>query len=160
MFLTLCLWTLQKLLVDPGRLFFIFEKYMLNLQVGVDLLYEISIDWHGRLSSQLLVKYLNELHSHWYLSLFSFQITTLGKKRNATEFTVVISSVLLTGLVVLGDSFIRHVIDLFDEFIQAERHQFQCVILEFGISHGWSVVTSSVCCFNRLFLLLIAWSAL
>ena len=83
---------------------------------------------------------------------------TLGKKRNATEFTVVIFSLLLTGLVVLGDSFIRHVIELFYVFIQAERHLFQCVIPEFGVSHGWSVVTSSVCCFNRLFLLLIAWS--
>ena len=38
----------------------------------------------------------------------------LGKKRNATKFTVVSFSLLITGLVVLGDSFIRHVIDLFD----------------------------------------------
>ena len=54
--------------------------------------------------------------------------STLSKKRNATEFTVVIFSLLLTGPVVLGDSFIRHVIDLFDVFIQAEQHNFQCVI--------------------------------
>ena len=56
----------------------------------------------------------------------------------------------------LDDSFIRHVIDMFGVFIQAERHLFQCVIPEFGASHGWSVVTSAVCCSDRLFFLLIA----
>ena len=82
---------------------------------------------------------------------------TLSKKRNATNITVVIFSVLLTGPRVLGDSFIRHVIDMFGVFIQAERHLFQCVIPEFGASHGWSVVTSVVCFSDRLFFLLITW---
>ena len=51
----------------------------------------------------------------------------------------------------LGDSCIRHVIDLFGVFIQAERHRFQCVISEFGVNHGWLVVTSTVCCSHRFF---------
>ena len=58
----------------------------------------------------------------------------------------------------LGDSFIRHVIDMFGVFIQAQRHLFQCVIPEFGASHGWLVVTSAVCCSDQLFFLLINWS--
>ena len=58
----------------------------------------------------------------------------------------------------LGDSLIRHVIDLFGVFIQAERHLFQCVIPEFGASHSWSVVTSAVCFSDQLFFLLITWS--
>ena len=58
----------------------------------------------------------------------------------------------------LGDSFIRHVIDIFGVFIQAEQHFFQCVTPEFGASHGWSVMTSAVCCSDQLFFLLITWS--
>ena len=58
----------------------------------------------------------------------------------------------------LGDSFIRLVIDLIGVFIQAEQSLFQCVIPEFGASHGWSVVTSAVCGSDRLFFLLITWS--
>ena len=51
---------------------------------------------------------------------------------------MVIFSVLLIGLRVLGDSFIRHVIDMIYVFIQAEQRLFQCVITEFGANHGWS----------------------
>ena len=58
----------------------------------------------------------------------------------------------------LGDSFVRLVIDMIGVFIQAERCLFQCVMPEFGASHGWSVVTSTVCCSGRLFFLLITWS--
>ena len=58
----------------------------------------------------------------------------------------------------LGDSFIRHVVDMIGVFIQAEQHLFQCVIPEFGASLGWSIVTSTVCCSGRLFFLLIIWS--
>ena len=58
----------------------------------------------------------------------------------------------------LDDSFIRQVIDLFGVFIQAEQDLFQCVIPEFGASHGWSVVTSAVCCSDRLFFLSITLS--
>ena len=58
----------------------------------------------------------------------------------------------------LGDSFIRHVIDMIGVFIQAERRLFQCVIPEFGASLGWSVVTSTLCCSDRFFSLLITWS--
>ena len=58
----------------------------------------------------------------------------------------------------LGDSFFRHVIDLFGVFIQAEQHLFQCVIPEFGASHGWSVVTSAVCYSDLFFFQLIMWS--
>ena len=83
---------------------------------------------------------------------------TLSKKRNATNLTVVIFSVLLIRPRLLGDSFIKHVIDLFDVFIQVERHLFQCVIPEFGDSHGWSVEKSAVCCSDRLFFLLMAGS--
>ena len=57
----------------------------------------------------------------------------------------------------LGDSFIRHIIDMIGVFIQAER-LFQCVIPQFGASLAWSVVTSAVCCSDRLFYLLITWS--
>ena len=55
----------------------------------------------------------------------------------------------------LGDSFIRYVIDLFGVLIQAEQHFFQCFIPEFGASHDWSVVTSAVCFSDQLFFLLI-----
>ena len=58
----------------------------------------------------------------------------------------------------LGDSFIRHVIDMIGVFIQAERHLLQCVVPEFGAGHGCSVVTSTVCCSGGLFSLLITWS--
>ena len=58
----------------------------------------------------------------------------------------------------LGDSFIRHIIDVIGVFTQAERRLFQCVIPQFGGSHGVSVVTSTVCCSDRLFFLLITWS--
>ena len=58
----------------------------------------------------------------------------------------------------LGDSFIRHVIDMFGVFIQAERQHFQCVIPGFGVSNGWSVVASAVRCSHQLFFLLITWS--
>ena len=58
----------------------------------------------------------------------------------------------------LGESFIRLVIDLIGLLIQAEQSLFQCVIPEFGSSHGWSVVTSTVCCSGRPFFLLITWS--
>ena len=58
----------------------------------------------------------------------------------------------------LGDLFIRHIIDLFGVFIQAKQHLFQCVIHEFGSNHGGSVVTSTVCCSDRLFFLLKTWS--
>ena len=58
----------------------------------------------------------------------------------------------------LGDSFIRHVIDLFGVFILAEQSLFQCVTPEFGVSLGWLVLTSAVCCSDWLFFLLIAWS--
>ena len=58
----------------------------------------------------------------------------------------------------LGDSFNRLVIDLIGVFIQAERSLFQCIIPKFGLSHGWAVVTSAVCCSDRLFFLLITWS--
>ena len=57
----------------------------------------------------------------------------------------------------LGDSFIRHVIDMIGVFIHAEQLLFQSVIPEFGASHG-SVVTSTVCCSDRLFFQLITWS--
>ena len=67
--------------------------------------------------------------------------STLSKKRNATNSTVVNFSVLLTGPRVLGDTSIRHVIDMIGVFIQAQRRLFQCVIPVFGASHGWSVVT-------------------
>ena len=46
----------------------------------------------------------------------------------------------------LDDSFIRQVIDLFGVFIQAEQHLFQCVIPEFGASHGGLFVTSAIYC--------------
>ena len=69
---------------------------------------------------------------------------TLSKRRNATKLTDFFF--LLIGLRVLGDSFIRHVIDLFGVFIKAEQSVFQCVIPEFGVSHGWSVLTSAFCC--------------
>ena len=55
----------------------------------------------------------------------------------------------------LGDSFPGLVIDLFGVFIQAEQRLFQCVIPEFGACHGWSIVTSTVCCFDWLLFLLI-----
>ena len=55
----------------------------------------------------------------------------------------------------LDDSFAGLVIDLFGVFIQAEQHLFQCDIPEFGASHGWSVVTSAVCCSDPFFFLLI-----
>ena len=45
---------------------------------------------------------------------------TLSRKRNATNLAAVIFYVLLIGPRVLGDSFIRHVIDLFGVFIQVE----------------------------------------
>ena len=79
----------------------------------------------------------------------------LAKKRNATNLVAVIFYVLLIGPTVLGDSFIRYVIDLFGVLIQAEQHFFQCFIPEFGASHDWSVVTSAVCCSDQLFFLLI-----
>ena len=41
---------------------------------------------------------------------------TLSKKGNATNLAAVISYVLLIGPRVLGNSFIRHVIDLFGVF--------------------------------------------
>ena len=53
----------------------------------------------------------------------------------------------------LGDSFIRHAIDMIGVFIQAERRLFQSVVAEFGASHGWPVVTSLVCYSNRFFFL-------
>ena len=80
---------------------------------------------------------------------------TLYKKRNASNLTVVTFSVLLIGQSVLGDSFIRHVIDMFGVFIQAEQSLFQCVIPEFGVSLGWLILTSAVCCSDWLFFLLI-----
>ena len=83
---------------------------------------------------------------------------TLSKKRNAIKQAVAIFSALLIGQRVLDDSFIRQVIDLFGVFIQVEQHLFQCVIPEFGTSHSWSVVTSAVCCSDRLFFQLITWS--
>ena len=58
----------------------------------------------------------------------------------------------------LGDSFLRHIIDLFGVFIQAEQRLFQCVISEFALSHGWFVVTSAVCCSDLFFTQLITWS--
>ena len=84
--------------------------------------------------------------------------THLAKKRNATNLTVVSFSVLFIGLKALGDSFIRHITDLFVVFTQAERHLFQCVIPEFGASHCWSFVASAVCFSDQLFYLLITWS--
>ena len=42
---------------------------------------------------------------------------TLSKKRNASNLTVVTFSVLLIGQSVLGDSFIRHIIDMIGVFI-------------------------------------------
>ena len=56
------------------------------------------------------------------------------------------------------DSFIRHVSDMIGVLIQAEQLLFQCVIPKFSASLGWSVVTSTVCCCDRLFFLLITWS--
>ena len=84
--------------------------------------------------------------------------TTLSKKRNATNFTVVIFSVFLIGQRVHGDLFIRHLHDLFGVVIQAEQGLLQCVIPEFGTSHGWSVVTTAVGCSDRIFSQLITWS--
>ena len=63
-------------------------------------------------------------------------VYTLSKKRNATNFAVVIFSVFLIGQRVLGDSFIRHAIDLFGLFFYTERCLLQCVIPEFGVSLG------------------------
>ena len=59
----------------------------------------------------------------------------------------------------LGGSFIRHAIDMIGVFIQVERRLFLCVIPGFGASHGWSVVTSTVCSSAQLFFLLITWSS-
>ena len=58
----------------------------------------------------------------------------------------------------LGDSFIRHLHDLFFAFIQAEQRLLQCVIPQSGVSLNSSVVTSAACCSDRLFFQLITWS--
>ena len=58
----------------------------------------------------------------------------------------------------LDDSFIRLVIDLIGVFIQVEQSIFQCIVPEFGASHGWSVVTSAVCFSDRLFFLFMTCS--
>ena len=71
------------------------------------------------------------------LKIKNLQFThTLSKKRNATNLAAVVFYVSLIGRKVLGDSFIRHVIDLFGVFIQAERHLFQYVITELYANHG------------------------
>ena len=63
---------------------------------------------------------------------------TLSKKRNATNLTVVIFSVLLIGLRKLGDSLVRHVTDLFVVFIQAEQHLFNVLFLRLVLTMvGW-----------------------
>ena len=56
-------------------------------------------------------------------------LSTLRKKRNATNLTVVIFSILLIGLRVFGYSFIRHVIDMIGVFIQAEQRLFNALSL-------------------------------
>ena len=49
---------------------------------------------------------------------------TLSKKRNATNLAAVNVSALLIEVRVLGDPVIRHIIDLFGVFIQAEQSLF------------------------------------
>ena len=53
----------------------------------------------------------------------------------------------------LVDSSIRHVAVMSGVIIQAERHLFQHIILVSGARHGWSVVTSAVCCSDWVFFL-------
>ena len=57
----------------------------------------------------------------------------------------------------LGDSFIRLVFDLIGVFIHAEQSLYQWITPDFGVNHGWSVVTSDVCCSDWLLFLLITW---
>ena len=55
----------------------------------------------------------------------------------ATNLNGFIFSILLIGHKVLGDSFIRHVIDLFD--VSGTRFS-HTIIPEFGASHVWLIV--------------------
>ena len=68
---------------------------------------------------------------------------TLSKKRNSTNLNLFNFSFLLIRPRVLGGSLIRHAIDPLGMFIQAEQFLFQCIIPEFGASHGRSVLTST-----------------
>ena len=130
-------------------------KYKYKIKSTIFGGHELLISWFNSLSCHARWKFPSCSTPPHHLGL---PIHTLSKKRNATDLTVVIFSVLLIGLRVLVDSYIGLVIDLFGVFIQAERHLFQCVNPEFGASHGWSVVISAVCCSDRLFYLVITWS--
>ena len=79
------------------------------------------------------------------MSQFQIELK-VSKKRDITNLNVFVFSVLLIEQNMLGDSFIDLVIDLFGVIIESEQFFFHHIIVVFGASHDWSIVTSEVCC--------------